>query len=105
MSEGNSIQYRLADSGELEPDLTWDGEPLWSTSSVQEGLFSPEAFEQVPGQTSMNVDAPRCTGSSMPARYVWHPDDGDAIYFDAMDDGEALKRWHGRPGILLRIER
>lgn len=52
-----SDQIRISDSGELETvPTTWDGEPLYSPSTVAEGLFRAGAFEQVPGQTSMSND-------------------------------------------------
>jgi hypothetical protein len=44
-------QIRISDTSELETvPLTWDGEPLYSPATVQEGLFAPDAFEQMPGQ-------------------------------------------------------
>jgi hypothetical protein len=52
-------QMRINDAGELEPDVprSWDGEPLWSVSTVAEGsydpLFDPSAFEQLRGQMSL----------------------------------------------------
>lgn len=47
-------QIRISDSGELETVPTsWDGEPLYSSATVQEGLFSADAFEQMRGQTAM----------------------------------------------------
>lgn len=48
--------------GEPAEPITWDGEPLFSPSTVAErraqnvGLFSSEAFEQLPGQMSMPAD-------------------------------------------------
>ena len=41
-------------NGNVQP-VTWDGEPLYSPSTVAEGLFDPAAFEQMPGQTSMDA--------------------------------------------------
>ena len=50
-------QIRIGDNGELESvPVTWDGEPLYSPTTVQEGLFASEAFKQMPGQTSMKID-------------------------------------------------
>jgi hypothetical protein len=50
-------QIRISDSSELEiAPTTWDGEPLYSPATVQEGLFASEAFKQMPGQTSMETD-------------------------------------------------
>ena len=36
--------------------LTWDGEPLWSPSTVAETLFAREAFAQMRGQIALEVD-------------------------------------------------
>jgi hypothetical protein len=47
-------QTRISDTGEIElGPLTWDGEPLWSPSTVAEGLFDADAFEQLPGQLAI----------------------------------------------------
>jgi hypothetical protein len=52
-------QLRINTAGELESDQprTWDNEPLYSPSTVQEGLFASEAFKQMPGQTAMETDS------------------------------------------------
>lgn len=56
-----SDQIRISDSGELEAvPTTWDGEPMFSPASVAEGLFSTEAFEQVPGQTAWTLAVCPC---------------------------------------------
>lgn len=58
MSAGkDSGQYVLTDAGELiiEP-RTWDGEPLYSVSTVREGLFDPSAFQQLAGQLALEAD-------------------------------------------------
>lgn len=53
-------QYVMTAAGGLEPDTagprTWDGEPIYSAETVQEGLFDTDAFRQMQGQTSMDVD-------------------------------------------------
>jgi hypothetical protein len=50
-------QIRISDTGELEvAPTTWDGEPLYSPHTVQEGLFASEAFQQMKGQISMDTD-------------------------------------------------
>ena len=50
------------DGGEGQP-RTWDGEPLYSPETVQEGLFAREPFEQMPGQLAMSSDAPEIDNS------------------------------------------
>jgi hypothetical protein len=53
------VNIRISDSGELEEvaqPLTWDGEPLYSPATVAEGLFDATAFEQLPGQTAIEID-------------------------------------------------
>jgi hypothetical protein len=69
-------QIRISDSGELEiAPTTWDGEPLYSPATVQEGLFASDAFEQMPGQTSMSTDRVCVCG----AEATWtHPRTGEA---------------------------
>jgi hypothetical protein len=41
----------------IEP-VTWDNEPLYCRETVSESqhLFSPEAFQQMTGQTAMDTD-------------------------------------------------
>ena len=56
-------QIRISDTGELEIDrgpLTWDGEPLYSVDTGQEGLFSAEPFAQMPGQTNWTLVVCSC---------------------------------------------
>lgn len=57
MQDSDYNQTRISDSGDIEDQpLTWDGEPLYSTHSVQEGLFTTDAFTQMPGQLAMNAE-------------------------------------------------
>lgn len=47
---------RIADDGALElaeAPTTWDGEPLWSPSTVREGLFDSTPFRQMRGQIAL----------------------------------------------------
>ena len=54
-------QIRIGDNGELESvPVTWDGEPLYSPTTIQEGLFASEAFEQMPGQIAMVTTRCHC---------------------------------------------
>ena len=47
-------QLRISDDGSIESQpLTWDGEPLYSPTTVREGLFDAKPFEQIPGQLSI----------------------------------------------------
>ena len=57
----NQDHIRISDAGELElaqAPTTWDGEPLWSPSTVREApaLFAREAFAQMRGQIALEVD-------------------------------------------------
>ena len=51
-------QSRIADDGTLEfvGPCSWDGEPLYSVQTVQEGLFESDAFKQMRGQTALETD-------------------------------------------------
>lgn len=67
-----SDQLYIAPDGSLQPEpRTWDGEPLYSPSTVQEGLFDPFAFEQISGQMEI---VPACRADDI-ARWA---DDGGA---------------------------
>lgn len=46
-------ENKLDIDGNVGP-VTWDGEPLYSPETVAEGLFDPEAFEQMPGQLAFD---------------------------------------------------
>jgi hypothetical protein len=51
-----SDQLRINTAGELEAEpVTWDDQPLFSPSTVREGLFSTDAFEQMPGQIAFEA--------------------------------------------------
>lgn len=53
----SDLQIRISESGDLESEpLTWDGEPMFSPDTIREGLFSLDAFTQLAGQISMDVD-------------------------------------------------
>jgi hypothetical protein len=45
--------------GALEVERTWDGQPLWSTSTEQERLFAGDAFQQMPGQLPIEEEPER----------------------------------------------
>ena len=50
-------QLYISDSGDIdEQPMTWDGEPMYSPDTVKERLFAVEAFEQLRGQTTLEVD-------------------------------------------------
>ena len=68
-------QVRISDTGELETvPTTWDGEPLYSPATVQEGLFSADAFEQMPGQMAMTTEARRCyCPDDCNCHHLWRP--------------------------------
>lgn len=62
-------QLNITDTGEIDSQpITWDGEPLYSQSTVQEGLFPREPFEQMHGQTAMDTDAPDNSAEAVNAR-------------------------------------
>lgn len=71
-------QLNITDTGEIgSQPLTWDGEPLYSQSTVQEGLFKADAFEQFRGQTAMDTDAPpviegACSRCGTTGAQVWN---------------------------------
>jgi len=48
-------QLYIGDDGQIQSQpLTWDGEPVYSPSTIAEGLFPSEAFTQQRGQTGMS---------------------------------------------------
>jgi hypothetical protein len=52
------VQTRIGETGLIEDcPLTWDGEPLYSVETVQEGLFAGDAFQQMPGQLAIEEPA------------------------------------------------
>jgi hypothetical protein len=60
-TQDSTAQIRISDTGELETaPATWDGEPLYSVQTVAEGLFSPDAFQQMPGQTCWTLAICSC---------------------------------------------
>lgn len=48
--------YIQNDGGIGSEPLTWDGEPLYSPASVQEGLFEADAFSQFRGRPALETD-------------------------------------------------
>lgn len=53
-------QLAINENGQIVAQpMTWDGEPLYSPSTIREGLFPVEAFEQMRGQTALEVDDAR----------------------------------------------
>ena len=72
---------------------TWDGEPLYSPETVQEGLFPREAFDQMRGQMAMEEEAKeRSTCSECLARTYRGEecvcdDGGDAEDYDEIMGG------------------
>ena len=53
------MSEQLDINGGSQP-LTWDGEPLYSVETVREGLFDPEPFQQMPGQTALELVVCSC---------------------------------------------
>ena len=95
-------QLRISDSGDIEVQpLTWDGEPLWSQSTIKETphLFTPEAFEQIEGQTALETDAPTCKKCGAPAVFPRYaiPDLCAVCERAAWDHIDALNA--DRPGV------
>jgi hypothetical protein len=111
-----SDQMRIAQDGSLEPDpqpLTWDGEPMFSPSTIREGLFSVNAFEQLPGQLAIDDRSwdgePLWSASTVAElnRIEWYrfaPDQGLATSFSARSKEDAQRfaaeHFHDVPGIL-----
>lgn len=61
----SSDHIRIGDNGELElaaAPTTWDGEPLFSPSTVAEGLFDTSPFHQMRGQIALEAEAPLADG-------------------------------------------
>jgi hypothetical protein len=58
MSAGKTIGQQQRIDADPQP-VTWDGEPVWSPDTIREqpGLFSPEAFEQMPGQLALEDES------------------------------------------------
>lgn len=50
-------QLAINENGEIVAQpMTWDNEPVYSPSTVREGLFDAEAFEQMPGQMALEAE-------------------------------------------------
>jgi hypothetical protein len=63
-----SSQGQITTDGGIEfGPRTSDGEPMFSPATVQEGLFSTEAFEQIRGQTALETERPTSSENSIAA--------------------------------------
>lgn len=89
MSKQDHTQTRIADDGSIEDaPKTWDGEPLWSPSTVAEGLFDSTPFAQMRGQTSIDVDAGEVEISGHESGYWGHSASGE--HYGRTSTGELI---------------